>query len=482
MLKAQFLSLWDGLLSSGAQAAAAAVSANVTIPTCDYSVAERLQPDTCYGYNDTFVNPSDASDKACPTGMYRRPLLSSGKEDIALPCTIDCRKACSHSCLDKGLMPQYPPGGGVVSGHVAQSEHWTLIFNVFVLMTIFNELNSRKLQQVSRLKSTCSEWNVFIGVTRNKTFLIIFFITLIVQVLSIQTPFNEFFKCTYLGWEQWIVCVGFGAGSLLWQYVVNGALMVMDAMGCGKEVLKASDAPPPHNVLEDGDAAAAAASGGATGAAKSAADGGAAAPAGAVAVNVASESKAMPAALPRPTAAEEAAAAAATGGGGGGGGGSSDASSSSSSAAAAANGAAGATPMPPPERLSLKTPDEQLRDLQIGGQQAGDWDQMRGKSKLPGESSVFSKVVTPSSRSTTLWRWRSVRLGVAAARISPLGPPRARTEPDETTRMMMKMVVMMMASANVSGGQAIGFGVTTTTTTTVVVVVWSWMPSGGEAE
>lgn len=51
------------------------------------------------------------------------------------------------------------------------SRHFTIVFNAFVLMQIFNMLNARKIND---------ELNIFIGITDNKMFLGIFFIILIV--------------------------------------------------------------------------------------------------------------------------------------------------------------------------------------------------------------------------------------------------------------------------------------------------------------
>jgi Ca2+ transporting ATPase len=54
-------------------------------------------------------------------------------------------EVCDPQCAVGNLMVKYPPTGAV-AGHGVITEHWTFIFNVFVMMTLFNELNSRKLQ------------------------------------------------------------------------------------------------------------------------------------------------------------------------------------------------------------------------------------------------------------------------------------------------------------------------------------------------
>lgn len=57
--------------------------------------------------------------------------------------------------------------------HAPPSEHYTIVFNTFVLMQIFNELNARKIH---------GERNVFDGVFNNPIFCTILLGTLIIQV------------------------------------------------------------------------------------------------------------------------------------------------------------------------------------------------------------------------------------------------------------------------------------------------------------
>lgn len=55
------------------------------------------------------------------------------------------------------------------------SQHFTIIFNTFVMMTLFNELNSRKIH---------GERNIFEGLLTNP----IFYSILIITALSQVTP------------------------------------------------------------------------------------------------------------------------------------------------------------------------------------------------------------------------------------------------------------------------------------------------------
>ncbi|XP_061576809.1 plasma membrane calcium-transporting ATPase 1-like [Cololabis saira] len=94
--------------------------------------------------------------------------------------------------------------------HAPPSEHYTIVFNTFVLMQIFNELNARKIH---------GERNVFQGVFNNPIFCSILLGTFISQVLIVQFG-GKPFSCVPLNVEQWIWCIYLGLSSLLWGQVM----------------------------------------------------------------------------------------------------------------------------------------------------------------------------------------------------------------------------------------------------------------------
>ena len=91
------------------------------------------------------------------------------------------------------------------------SIHYTIVFNTFVLMQLFNEINSRKLH---------GEFFVFDGLFNNLIFVFIWIFTLVVQVLLVQYG-ALYVHCVALTAEQWMWCVIFGAFTLLWNFVVR---------------------------------------------------------------------------------------------------------------------------------------------------------------------------------------------------------------------------------------------------------------------
>uniref|UniRef100_A0AAX7UZ77 Calcium-transporting ATPase n=1 Tax=Astatotilapia calliptera TaxID=8154 RepID=A0AAX7UZ77_ASTCA len=95
--------------------------------------------------------------------------------------------------------------------HAPPSEHYTIVFNTFVLMQIFNEFNARKIH---------GERNVFEGVFRNPIFCSIIFGTFVSQFIIVQFG-GKPFSCVDLTLEQWLWCIFLGLGSLLWGQLVS---------------------------------------------------------------------------------------------------------------------------------------------------------------------------------------------------------------------------------------------------------------------
>ncbi|XP_056468260.1 plasma membrane calcium-transporting ATPase 3a [Gadus chalcogrammus] len=95
--------------------------------------------------------------------------------------------------------------------HSAPSEHYTVIFNTFVLMQLFNEINARKIH---------GERNVFDGIFANPIFCSIVLGTFVVQIVIVQFG-GKPFSCAPLNVEQWFWCLFIGLGELLWGQVVT---------------------------------------------------------------------------------------------------------------------------------------------------------------------------------------------------------------------------------------------------------------------
>uniref|UniRef100_A0AAQ6AAH5 Calcium-transporting ATPase n=1 Tax=Amphiprion ocellaris TaxID=80972 RepID=A0AAQ6AAH5_AMPOC len=95
--------------------------------------------------------------------------------------------------------------------HSPPSEHYTIVFNVFVMMQLFNEINARKIH---------GERNVFEGIYRNPIFCSVVLGTFILQIIIVQFG-GKPFSCTPLNIEQWLWCVFIGVGELLWGQLIS---------------------------------------------------------------------------------------------------------------------------------------------------------------------------------------------------------------------------------------------------------------------
>ncbi|TWW61924.1 Plasma membrane calcium-transporting ATPase 2 [Takifugu flavidus] len=94
--------------------------------------------------------------------------------------------------------------------HSPPSEHYTIIFNTFVMMQLFNEINARKIH---------GERNVFDGIFRNPIFCSIVFGTFAMQIVIVQFG-GKPFSCQPLDLEKWMWCVFLGLGELVWGQVI----------------------------------------------------------------------------------------------------------------------------------------------------------------------------------------------------------------------------------------------------------------------
>jgi hypothetical protein len=107
------------------------------------------------------------------------------------------------------------------------SLNWTVFFNVFVMLQLFNEFNARRLPTPEKLKSSLSEWNIFQGMWTNPNFCVIMVVTFTLQIIMVE--YGGVAVNVVPGGltnNQWLFCVVAGAGSLVWQLVINGLVVL----------------------------------------------------------------------------------------------------------------------------------------------------------------------------------------------------------------------------------------------------------------
>ncbi|KAL3765892.1 hypothetical protein ACHAWO_007579 [Cyclotella atomus] len=103
---------------------------------------------------------------------------------------------------------------GLYPGYKKENSlHYSLIFNAFVWMQLFNEINSRNLN---------GEVNVFRGMERNPLFCGILLITAVLQVIMVEFGGLAMHVVDGgLDGKYWAISMAFGAGSLPVQQVIN---------------------------------------------------------------------------------------------------------------------------------------------------------------------------------------------------------------------------------------------------------------------
>ncbi|RLN98093.1 hypothetical protein BBJ28_00020692 [Nothophytophthora sp. Chile5] len=84
------------------------------------------------------------------------------------------------------------------------TEHMTIVFNTFVWAQLFNELNCRKIHD---------EINIFTGITKNRVFLYVCVLQIVMQVVMVQFT-GDWFNCKPLDVGQWFACIGMGFVSM----------------------------------------------------------------------------------------------------------------------------------------------------------------------------------------------------------------------------------------------------------------------------
>ena len=96
---------------------------------------------------------------------------------------------------------------------VSATTHMTLIFNIFVFYTLFNQINCRVIDD---------SVNIFVRITRSLLFPLICIVEMALQVLIIfigKSPFH--IVNDGLSGTQWGICIGFSAITFVVSFIVK---------------------------------------------------------------------------------------------------------------------------------------------------------------------------------------------------------------------------------------------------------------------
>ena len=105
-------------------------------------------------------------------------------------CSVYAEKGNLHDCLSRYNLEN------------GNSAHMTIIFNVFVIYTLFNQINARVLDD---------SFNIFVDIQKNIWFIVIEILEIGLHVILIQFA-NKIFKVCRGGLTgyQWLICILFG--------------------------------------------------------------------------------------------------------------------------------------------------------------------------------------------------------------------------------------------------------------------------------
>lgn len=171
---------------------------------------------------DTMAALALGTEKPTDRLLLRKPYGREGK--LITPVMI--RNILGQSALQLGILFMilyaFDANGkslifpGVMSGQESDREgkpsvHYTMVFNTFVFLQVFNEINSRKVDL---------QKNVFSGIFTNWIFVGVVAITCIVQVIIVEVG-GQAIRTMPLSWTLWLYCVGLGFLSLPWGFLLR---------------------------------------------------------------------------------------------------------------------------------------------------------------------------------------------------------------------------------------------------------------------
>ena len=97
--------------------------------------------------------------------------------------------------------------------HYGGTTHMTLIFDVFVIYTLFNQINCRMIDD---------SFNTFKRISKGIMFIIVTLCELVIQILLSQFG-RQVFHCVYggLSFIQWMICLGFSISTIVFNFIIK---------------------------------------------------------------------------------------------------------------------------------------------------------------------------------------------------------------------------------------------------------------------
>ena len=108
------------------------------------------------------------------------------------------------------------------------TSHMTILFNVFVFFTLFNQINSRIIND---------DVNIFYNISKNLYFILIVIVEMGLQAILIQFGSSAFSTC-YGGLTgiQWGICIGFGSSTFLLTFIMKFVKLEIFIQSCFEKI------------------------------------------------------------------------------------------------------------------------------------------------------------------------------------------------------------------------------------------------------
>ncbi|PON87167.1 P-type ATPase [Trema orientale] len=148
--------------------------------------------------------------------LTKKPYVSRSGPLITI---VMWRNLVAHVLFQVTILLTLQFKGSSIIGVDEKVKDTLIIFNTFVLCQVFNEFNARKLVKK----------NIFEGIHKNKLFLAMIGITVLLQVVVVEF-LNKFAGTERLNWGQWRASIGIAALSWPIDWLVKCILV------CGNEI------------------------------------------------------------------------------------------------------------------------------------------------------------------------------------------------------------------------------------------------------
>ena len=125
---------------------------------------------------------------------------------------LNCKKFLSSETNSWGTFSLYD-SFDYYNFEYGSTTHMTLIFNIFVIYTLFNQINCRILDNSK---------NIFSRINKSIMFIIVTSCELIIQILIVQFGYG-IFHCVHggLSFNQWKICILFSLTTFLFNFVIK---------------------------------------------------------------------------------------------------------------------------------------------------------------------------------------------------------------------------------------------------------------------